>query len=173
MLAYVLIQHNAHRLLLISQHGFDWSLFIEFVDGQRMLATKRWTAQNMANILILIIDDEIETIDLVGMGLTRCGYEVIGATSGLEGLDLIRTRKPALLLLDLMMPQLSGYDVCRQLRADSETTHLPIIILSASSTVHAANEALAAGANRFASKPVGIKQLAGLIESTLSGAEKQ
>ncbi len=125
----------------------------------------------MANEFILIVDDEIETIDLLRSALSRRGYEVEGVTDGEQGLQFVRERRPALLLLDLMMPRLSGYDVCRQLRADPQTANLPIIVLSASGTLAAEADSLAAGANRFVVKPVGIKVLADLIESTLHGVQ--
>ncbi len=123
----------------------------------------------MANEFILVVDDEIETIDLLRSALSRRGYEVVGVTDGEQGLQFVRERRPALMLLDLMMPRLSGYDVCRRLRADPQTASLPIIVLSASGTLAAETDALAAGANRFVMKPVGIKVLADLIESTLHG----
>ncbi len=125
----------------------------------------------MANEFILVVDDEIETIDLLRSALSRRGYEVVGVTDGEQGLQFVRERRPALMLLDLMMPRLSGYDVCRQLRADPQTASLPIIVLSASGTLAAETDALAAGANRFVMKPVGIKVLADLIESTLHGVQ--
>ncbi len=122
----------------------------------------------MANELILVIDDEIETIELLSTALGRRGYEVISAIDGDEGLELIRKRKPALLLLDLMMPRLSGYEVCRQLRADPQTADLLILVLSASGTIAAEREALAAGANRFVLKPVSLKVLVNVVESMLN-----
>jgi CheY-like chemotaxis protein len=121
----------------------------------------------MASNLILVIDDEIETIDLLRAALSRRGYEVVGLTDGERGLEYIRDRKPALLLLDLMMPRVSGYDICRELRADPQTADLPIIVLSASGTMLAETNALAAGANQFVLKPVSIKTLTSLIESAL------
>ena len=122
----------------------------------------------MANELILVIDDEVETIELLSTALGRRGYEVISATDGEEGLQLIRERKPALLLLDLMMPRLSGYEVCSQLRADPQTADLPILVLSASGTLAAEKDALAAGANRFVLKPVSLKVLMNVVESMLN-----
>ncbi len=122
----------------------------------------------MANELILVIDDEVETIELLSTALGRRGYEVISAIDGEEGLQLIRKRKPALLLLDLMMPRLSGYEVCSQLRADPQTADLLILVLSASGTIAAEKDALAAGANRFVLKPVSLKVLMNVVESMLN-----
>ncbi len=125
-------------------------------------------ARNMTNETVLVIDDEIETIDLLRVALSRRGYIVLGATNGEQGLNLIHSQKPALLLLDLMMPQVSGYEVCLRLRADPETVKLPIIVLSAVGTTTAEAEALAAGANRFVLKPVSIKVLLDLIAAALN-----
>jgi two-component system, OmpR family, phosphate regulon response regulator PhoB len=80
---------------------------------------------------ILIVDDEEDLRNLVDINLTREGFETEMAATGNEALEKARATQPALVLLDLMLPDLSGTEVCRQLRADPATRHLPIIILSA------------------------------------------
>ena len=80
---------------------------------------------------IVYVEDELEMIDLVKLILSRKGYEVIGAAGGREGLDIIRDIVPDLVLLDLMMPDIEGWDVYQQIRADEATKHIPVIVVTA------------------------------------------
>jgi CheY-like chemotaxis protein len=80
---------------------------------------------------ILYIDDERPTLDLVAQALKLVGYNVNGATSGEHGLALMRQRKPNLLLLDLMMPHFSGWDVYRAMKTDEFLADIPVIIITA------------------------------------------
>jgi len=83
------------------------------------------------NKLILCIEDEPEMIDLIRLILTRRGFEVKGANGGKEGLDLIRKEKPDLVLLDLMMPDMDGWEVYQQMKADEATRSIPVIVVTA------------------------------------------
>lgn len=80
---------------------------------------------------IVYIEDEQEMIDLVRLILNRRGYEVIGANGGREGLDLVRQEFPDLVLLDLMMPDMDGWDVYQQMKADESTREIPVIVITA------------------------------------------
>jgi DNA-binding response OmpR family regulator len=80
---------------------------------------------------IVYVEDELEMIDLVKLILNRKGYEVIGAAGGREGLDIIREVLPDLVLLDLMMPDIEGWEVYQQMRADDATKHIPVIVITA------------------------------------------
>lgn len=80
---------------------------------------------------VIYIEDEQEMIDLVRLILTRKGYEVIGANGGREGLDLIRQIIPDLILLDLMMPEMDGWEVYQQVKADETTRNIPVIVITA------------------------------------------
>ena len=80
---------------------------------------------------IVYVEDEMEMIDLVKLILNRKGYEVIGAAGGRDGLDKIRDVVPDLVLLDLMMPDIEGWDVYQQIRADDATKHIPVIVVTA------------------------------------------
>ena len=82
-------------------------------------------------IYILYIEDERPVIDLVREALKLAGYKVVGATSGQQGLSLMRERKPDLLLLDLMMPDINGWDVYREMKTDDELLDVPVIVVSA------------------------------------------
>jgi DNA-binding response OmpR family regulator len=80
---------------------------------------------------ILCIEDEKEMIDLMRLILERKGFEFFGAEGGQEGLDLIRQERPDLILLDLMMPGVDGWEVYRQLKADDELKEIPVIVVTA------------------------------------------
>jgi two-component system, OmpR family, response regulator VicR len=80
---------------------------------------------------ILCIEDEPEMIDLIRIILGRRGFEVQGAAGGLEGLKLVRETLPDLVLLDLMMPDMDGWEVYQQMKADESTRNIPVIVVTA------------------------------------------
>jgi DNA-binding response OmpR family regulator len=80
--------------------------------------------------IVLYIEDEPELINLIKLILRRAGYEVIGATDGAEGLSRVRELKPDLVLLDLMLPVMSGWEVYWQMKADEELKNIPVIIVT-------------------------------------------
>ncbi len=80
---------------------------------------------------ILCIEDEPEMIDLIRLILGRRGFEVKGATGGVEGLKMIRDEHPDLVLLDLMMPDMDGWEVYQQIKADEKTKNIPVIVVTA------------------------------------------
>ena len=80
---------------------------------------------------IVFIEDEEEMIDLVQLILTRQGFEVTGATDGQSGLRAIANLKPDLVLLDLMMPEMSGWDVYQKMKADDQMKNIPVIVITA------------------------------------------
>jgi len=77
------------------------------------------------------VEDEPEMIDLIRLILGRRGFEVKGATGGVEGLKMIRDEKPDLILLDLMMPDMDGWEVYQQIKADEKTKGIPVIVVTA------------------------------------------
>jgi pilus assembly protein CpaE len=80
---------------------------------------------------ILIIDDDVDTLKLVGLMLQRQGYQIAAASNGKQGLEQAEADIPDLILLDVMMPGMDGYEVARQLRANSETVNIPILMFTA------------------------------------------
>ena len=80
---------------------------------------------------VVCIEDEPEMIDLVKLILGRKGFELIGAVGGREGLDTVRKLKPDLVLLDLMMPDMDGWEVYQQMKADDELKAIPVIVVTA------------------------------------------
>jgi len=80
---------------------------------------------------ILCIEDEPEMIDLIRLILGRRGFEVVGAAGGKEGLEKVRQEQPDLVLLDLMMPDMDGWEVYQQMKADEKTKNIPVIVVTA------------------------------------------
>jgi two-component system response regulator VicR len=85
----------------------------------------------MNSKVILCIEDEQEMIDLIRLILSRRGFEILGANGGKEGLEMIRKNHPDLVLLDLMMPEMDGWEVYQQMKADETTRDIPVIVVTA------------------------------------------
>lgn len=108
---------------------------------------------------ILIADDDDGLRHLLSLVLCREGFEVIEAADGTEALARAHDSSPTLVLLDVMMPGLDGFDVCRKLRSDQRTHRLPIVFVSALDDVKQRNELLKLGADDCIKKPVGPRDL--------------
>ena len=83
------------------------------------------------NLRVVCIEDEPEMIDLVRLILGRRGFDVVGANGGLEGLEAVRRERPNLILLDLMMPDMDGWEVYQRIKADEELRRIPVIVVTA------------------------------------------
>ena len=108
---------------------------------------------------LLIVDDEAATVDMLSTYLGLIGHETVGAFSGEEGLASVYTEKPDLLILDLMMPDLEGFDVCKQLRESGDYTTLPILIISARFDQQSIDRAMSLGADVYLTKPIDLPKL--------------
>ncbi len=116
---------------------------------------------------ILVVDDEVESVKLIGLMLQRRGYEIVAARSGTQALEKARMDRPDLVILDVMMPDMDGFEVCRQLRADPITVSLPIIMFTAKTMVDDKVAGFQAGADDYLTKPVHPEELASRIEAVL------
>ena len=118
---------------------------------------------------IVHIEDEPDMIDLVKLILSRKGYQVIGAEGGQEGLDAVREHKPDLVLLDLMMPDIEGWDVYQQLRAHEETQDIPVIVVTAKAqNIDKVLGLHIAKVDEYIPKPFSPQELLDAIEKVLS-----
>jgi DNA-binding response OmpR family regulator len=117
--------------------------------------------------LILVADDDEDILALVSLRLRRLGYRVAEARDGEEALAEVARERPALVILDLMMPRVDGYGVIRRLRADPETASLPVVVLSARARSADAAAGLEAGADVYLSKPFRAEELAAAIRGLL------
>ena len=117
---------------------------------------------------ILIVDDELESVKLIGLMLQRRGYEIAAARSGAQALTKAQTENPDLVILDVMMPDMDGYEVCRELRANPKTSSLPIIMFTAKTTVDDKVAGFQAGADDYLTKPIHPQELTSRVEAVLS-----
>jgi DNA-binding response OmpR family regulator len=102
---------------------------------------------------VLVVDDSDVLRKIVSFNLTKEGYVVEEARDGLEGLEKMKSNKPDLVILDVMMPHLNGFEVLKRMRADPELSNVPVIILTAKGGENDAKMALQSGANGFLTKP--------------------
>jgi DNA-binding response OmpR family regulator len=109
---------------------------------------------------ILVVDDEPDNVGLLRVVLRRHGFEVVEACNGLDGLILAEVEAPDAIVLDWMLPDISGEEFCVRLRNNSTTAQLPILVLSALNAQAARDKALAAGANHYMTKPAHFAELA-------------
>jgi CheY-like chemotaxis protein/MinD-like ATPase involved in chromosome partitioning or flagellar assembly len=116
---------------------------------------------------ILIVDDEPNLLRMVGFILQEEGYEIAVAQNGLEALKKVQTVKPDLMILDIMMPDMSGFEVCEQIRKNPETVELPIIMLTAKALVADKIKGLDAGADEYMVKPVKAEEIVARVRSLL------
>ncbi|MGQ9628138.1 MAG: response regulator [Anaerolineae bacterium] len=124
---------------------------------------------------ILLIDDEMSTLKLLSLLLEKAEHEVLTAYNGQEGLDKGFAEKPDLVICDLMMPGMDGYEVCRRFRQDERTADLPILVLTARAQAIDREASFEAGADDYISKPFKTSELLERIEALLSkkrGAER-
>jgi two-component system, OmpR family, response regulator VicR len=121
---------------------------------------------------IVCIEDEPEMIDLIRLILGRKGFEVIGAGSGADGLDCIRKKNPDLVLLDLMMPDMDGWEVYQQLKADEKTRDIPVIIVTAKAqSIDKVLGLHIAKVDDYVAKPFSPQELLASIEKVLNKQE--
>lgn len=116
---------------------------------------------------ILVVDDERQLVELIALNLQRNGYEVLEAYDGQSGLDLARRARPDLIILDVMMPGLSGRDVTVQLKGDPDTAGIPVLMLTAKSEETDIIVGLSVGADDYITKPFSPKILVARIAAVL------
>ena len=117
---------------------------------------------------IMVVDDEPDVVELIERMLVSEGMEVVRAYDGIAALDLAVTEQPDLVLLDIMMPMMSGYEVCEQLKANPQTKEIPVVCLSSGHSVEAHGRCLRAGALTLVVKPFSPAELVAQVRSHLS-----
>jgi two-component system alkaline phosphatase synthesis response regulator PhoP len=118
----------------------------------------------MTDKKILVIDDDVKTVELVKLYLDRDGYQVLTAYDGVEAIRLARERYPDLIVLDLMLPDIDGLEICRTLRRESD---VPIIMLTARTTDQDKLKGLDLGADDYVTKPFSPKELVARVRAVL------
>jgi len=116
---------------------------------------------------ILVAEDESDMLNLIGQSLQQAGYGVLRASDGASALSQARQAGPALVVLDLMIPEVSGLDVCKRLKSDPATAHIPIIVLTAKAEEVDRILGLELGADDYVTKPFSPRELVLRIQSVL------
>ena len=120
------------------------------------------------DITVLIVEDDHNIAELLQMYLEKEGYKVLQAYDGGQGLELFRSKNPDLVLLDIMMPVMDGYELCRIIRAESKT---PVIMLTAKGETDDKVDGLKAGADDYITKPFQMREVLARIEAVLRRAD--
>jgi len=121
---------------------------------------------------ILIVDDDLDTLRLVGLMLQHQGYRIIAANSGVQAIALSQGDKPDMVLLDIMMPEMDGYEVARKLRSDPATNSIPIIMFTAKTQVDDKVQGFEAGADDYLTKPTQPRELFAHVKAVLARGKK-
>jgi CheY-like chemotaxis protein len=116
---------------------------------------------------ILVVDDDLDTLTLIGLTLQRRGFTVTKAQNGAQALESLHDELPDLVIVDVMMPQMDGYEVCRVIKSDQRTAHLPVVMLTAKAQTASQLEGFRAGAIDYITKPVHPQDLVARIASVL------
>ena len=120
---------------------------------------------------ILVIEDDPASLRLMQYILERKGYEVLTAVNGLDGLKKARSEEPDLVILDVMLPGMDGFDICYHLRAEPQTAKLPILMLSAKAREVDRDTGLKVGADYYITKPVAPAEIISSVEALLAQGE--
>lgn len=122
---------------------------------------------------ILVVDDELPIIELIQYNLKKEGFTVLTAENGARALELARSENPHLIILDLMLPDMGGFDICRILRNDSSTARIPIIMATAKTSDSDIVSGLELGADDYITKPFSPKVLVARVKSVLRRFQEQ
>jgi two-component system response regulator VicR len=125
------------------------------------------------SVKVVCVEDDSEMIDLVKLILARQGFEVTGATGGLEGLDAIAREQPDLVLLDLMMPDVDGWEVYHRMKADERMRNIPVIVVTAKAqSIDKVLGLHIAKVDDYITKPFGPRELLNSVEKVLAMRKK-
>ncbi len=119
---------------------------------------------------ILVAEDEKDIRELIAFTLRFAEYEVVLASNGAEAVEMARAERPTLILMDVRMPRLTGYDACRQLKEDPQTRDIPIVFLSAKGQEAEIQQGLASGAEQYILKPFAPDDLIRQVKDILKKA---
>ena len=120
---------------------------------------------------ILLVEDNEMNRDMLSRRLQRKGYQVVLAMDGKSGMEMTQTQAPNLVLMDMSLPVLDGWEATRRLKADAATRHIPVIALTAHAMSSDREKALEAGCDDYDTKPVELPRLLAKIETLLSGCK--
>ena len=180
--------------LLTTKHGASASLIAKKIGNNRITVGKYLEVMKAQNLLqfeeigtakvwsltekaqkptILIVDDEVNVINLIRLSLMNGNYNLLEATSGRIALEKIKQYSPDVVILDLMMPEMNGYEVCRKIKENALTQHIHVIILSAKGQLDDKVKGLTFGADDYMTKPFDPMELEARIKLVLKYQESE
>ena len=112
---------------------------------------------------ILYVEDNDDNVYMLRKRLTRAGFTVVIATDGVQGVAMAGSERPDLIIMDLTLPDMDGWEATRRIKADPATTHIPIVALTANAMTGDREKCIAAGASDYITKPVDVDQLISLL----------
>ena len=116
---------------------------------------------------VLVVEDETDVVDLLRYNLGKASFDVLVAVSGDRGLDMARKMRPDIIVLDLMLPGMSGHEVCRALKGDPNTEIIPVVMLTAKGEPHERVKGLELGADDYVTKPFSPRELVLRVQALL------
>lgn len=117
---------------------------------------------------ILIVEDEESLLKLESILLTSRGYDVTGVLNGMAALEQLAVNRPDLVILDIMLPEIDGFELCRRIKADAATSSIPVILLTAKKSVQDREKGMAAGASAYVTKPFKSARIIEIIQGLLA-----
>jgi len=121
---------------------------------------------------VLVVDDDDDSRRLVGHLLERAGYEVVSANGGQKAIDMLRTTAVDVVLLDVMMPKMDGFAVCRELKRSPATASLPVILITAKDDMETRAAGMNLGVSDFLAKPVNKNELLQRVETQIKARQR-
>jgi len=121
---------------------------------------------------VLIIDDEPEITEIVDVFLSNAGYTVVAENTALDGIKTAKKIRPAVILLDIMMPGMDGYEVCNELKADAVTADIPVIFLTGKDSRDDSGRSFQVGGDLFVKKPFSCERLLEIVKIVLMSVSK-
>lgn len=122
---------------------------------------------------VLVVDDEPDIVRLVSFALARRGHEVLSANDAVAGVEAAKSERPDIILMDVMMPVMTGLEAVRTLKGDPRTASIPVVMLSAKSQGYEQDAGLECGAERYVCKPFTPSELADTVSEVLAGSERK
>ncbi len=122
---------------------------------------------------ILVVEDNQDNYELVRTILELAGYDTFQAITGRDGVDAARKQKPDLILMDMALPEMDGWDATQRIRKDPETQHIPMVALTVHTLPRERKRALDAGVDAYISKPFDATHFLQVVENTLRGAKQE
>ena len=116
---------------------------------------------------VLVVDDEPDTVHLLRVSFERQGYRVVTATNGREALEAVSLQKPHIILLDQMMPEISGLDVAKKLKEDQATADIPVLLLTAKDSYADMSKGWDSGIDLYLVKPIDLQELKSIVDTIL------